>query len=78
MNITGRVAAEQQIKLAAQVFEYSTESMVITDADNRIISVNQPYTMITGYKEDRPMPKIMPQSKAMRLSFMRQAPGYGE
>lgn len=52
MNITDRVAAEQQIKLAAQVFEYSTESIVITDADNRIISANQPYTLITGYKEE--------------------------
>lgn len=52
INITDRVAAEQQIRLAAQVFEYSTESIVITDADNRIISANQPYTLITGYEEE--------------------------
>ena len=52
MNITDRVAAEQKIKLAAQVFEYSIEGILISDADNRIISVNQAYTVITGYNEE--------------------------
>jgi diguanylate cyclase (GGDEF)-like protein/PAS domain S-box-containing protein len=52
MNITDRVAAEQQIKLAAQVFEYSIEGILITDADNHIISLNQPYSAITGYNEE--------------------------
>ncbi|MDD5460026.1 MAG: PAS domain-containing protein [Methylococcales bacterium] len=51
MNITERMAAEQQVKLAAEVFEYSIDGILITDADNRIISANQSYTVITGYTE---------------------------
>lgn len=44
--------AEEQLQLHAQVFDESTESMIITDADNRIVAVNRAFTTITGYTFD--------------------------
>jgi len=37
------------LQLAATIFESSSESMVVTDAENRIITVNPAFTAITGY-----------------------------
>ncbi|MDD2775419.1 MAG: diguanylate cyclase [Gallionella sp.] len=37
------------LQLAATIFESSSESMIITDAENRIITVNPAFTVITGY-----------------------------
>ena len=42
----------RELKLAAQVFESGNEGMVITDGDNRIITVNQAFTRITGYRPE--------------------------
>lgn len=41
---------ERQLRLAAQVFEGGSEGIVITDADNRILTVNQAFCTITGYE----------------------------
>jgi diguanylate cyclase (GGDEF)-like protein/PAS domain S-box-containing protein len=48
-DISDRKAAEQSIRLAAQVFENSREGILVTDQDQRIISVNRAFTKITGY-----------------------------
>ena len=48
-DITERKQVEQQVRLAATVFESSAEGILIADADNRIITVNQAFTRITGY-----------------------------
>ncbi|MDE2586024.1 MAG: cache domain-containing protein, partial [Betaproteobacteria bacterium] len=51
----------RQLKLAAQVFESGSEGMVITDRNNRILTVNQAFTTITGYAADEVLgqdPKI--------------------
>ncbi|MCX7192588.1 MAG: diguanylate cyclase [Proteobacteria bacterium] len=37
------------MKLAATIFQSSSEAMVVTDADNRIITVNPAFTKLTGY-----------------------------
>jgi len=37
------------LQLAAMIFERSSESMVVTDAENRIITVNPAFTALTGY-----------------------------
>ena len=47
-DITERKQAEQQLRIAAIAFE-SQEGMVITDAENVILRVNQAFTDITGY-----------------------------
>ena len=40
---------EEQLKLAAKVFEQSAEGIIITDASNVILMVNQAFSSITGY-----------------------------
>jgi len=47
-DITEQKAAEADLRIAAAAFE-SQESMMITDADNVILRVNQAFTGITGY-----------------------------
>lgn len=48
-DISARKADEQSLRLAAQVFESSREGILITDQEQRIISVNRAFTEITGY-----------------------------
>ena len=52
LDITEKKAAEEKLRLSASVFEHASEATVITDADNRIISVNPAFTAITGYAVD--------------------------
>jgi diguanylate cyclase (GGDEF)-like protein/PAS domain S-box-containing protein len=42
---------EARLKLAAKVFEQSSEGFIITDAKRKIILVNQAFSKITGYSE---------------------------
>ena len=48
-DITGRRKADEARRLAATVFENSSEAIIITDANARIVSVNASFTLITGY-----------------------------
>lgn len=48
-NITYRKQREQQLQLAANVFSYAQEGIMITDSDNRILQVNDAFCQITGY-----------------------------
>lgn len=41
---------EASLRLAASVFAFSHDGIVITDAENRIINVNTAFTRITGYQ----------------------------
>jgi diguanylate cyclase (GGDEF)-like protein/PAS domain S-box-containing protein len=47
-NITDRKQAERQLKIAATVFE-AQEGMLISDANQLILNVNQAFSRITGY-----------------------------
>lgn len=47
-----RLYLEEQIRLAATVFDCSPEAIMITDTANRIVSVNQAFSDITGYTID--------------------------
>ena len=49
-DITARTADERQLRLAATVFEASSEAILITDVDSRIIAVNRAFSDITGYQ----------------------------
>lgn len=51
-DVTAWVSAQQRIQLLAKVFEHSNEGFLITDADNRILEVNQAFTSQTGYTLD--------------------------
>ncbi|PKM11641.1 MAG: chemotaxis protein CheR [Gammaproteobacteria bacterium HGW-Gammaproteobacteria-3] len=48
-DITGQYLKEQEIQLAASVFDAANEAIVITDENNRILSVNPAFSQITGY-----------------------------
>ena len=49
-ELQARIAAEESLKLASMVYENSSEGILVTDADNRIIAVNPAFTRITGYE----------------------------
>jgi len=48
-DITSKYLAEEQLRLAACVFENSQNGILITDADAKIIKVNRVFCEITGY-----------------------------
>ncbi len=49
-DITERRAAEESQRLHASIFERSEEAIMITDAHEKIVSVNKAFTLITGYE----------------------------
>lgn len=48
-DISERKEAEESLRLAALVFENSSEGVTITDADGVILAVNPAFTELTGY-----------------------------
>lgn len=48
--VLDRQKADEQIYLAGKMFENSAEGIMITDAHNRIVSINSAFTEITGYR----------------------------
>ncbi|MWV10782.1 EAL domain-containing protein [Pseudomonas sp. R-28-1W-6] len=51
-DITGRRQRDEQQRLAATVFEATSEGIVILDADYLLLSVNQAFSQVTGYRKD--------------------------
>ena len=50
-DVTEKLAAEQELQIAAAVFERAAEGILVTDQQNRIIQVNPAFEAITGYSE---------------------------
>lgn len=48
-DVTQKRHAQEQLRLAAKVFDRAGEAITITDAEGRIITVNDAFTKITGY-----------------------------
>jgi diguanylate cyclase (GGDEF)-like protein/PAS domain S-box-containing protein len=48
-DVTDRHKREDELRLAATVFEVGDEAVMVTDPKNRIVSVNPAFTAITGY-----------------------------
>ena len=48
----GRRYAESGLRLADKVFSASVESILVTDAESRIVEVNAAFSRITGYSRD--------------------------
>jgi PAS domain S-box-containing protein len=46
-----KAEADERLRLAAKVFDAALEGILITDRDNRILSVNPAFSRITGYSE---------------------------
>jgi diguanylate cyclase (GGDEF)-like protein/PAS domain S-box-containing protein len=51
-ELTVRSRVEDELKLHTAVFERAIEGILITDASENIIAVNQAFTTITGYSAD--------------------------
>jgi diguanylate cyclase (GGDEF)-like protein/PAS domain S-box-containing protein len=49
-DITEHRNAAEQLRLHARIFERSDEAILITDAQEKIVSVNPAFTRITGYE----------------------------
>ncbi|KAF0191306.1 MAG: hypothetical protein FD165_1902 [Gammaproteobacteria bacterium] len=49
MDITERKQAEENMRLAASIYESSMEAIMVTDERNRIVDINPAFTRITGY-----------------------------
>lgn len=52
IDITERMSAENNLRIAASVFANSQEGILISDDDNRIIDVNPAFTRLTGYSRE--------------------------
>ncbi|WP_373035124.1 EAL domain-containing protein [Sulfurimonas sp.] len=52
LDITKRKEMEDKLRLSATVFENTTEGVIITDADRKVISTNRTVSDITGYKNE--------------------------
>ncbi len=51
-DVTHKIQAEEQLRLAAQVFERASEAIMITDAEGHILTVNAEFLRITGYSPE--------------------------
>jgi two-component system CheB/CheR fusion protein len=48
-DITARKRAEERLRLAAMVFERASEGVMVTDTEQRILTVNDAFTTLTGF-----------------------------
>ncbi|MCK6392876.1 bifunctional diguanylate cyclase/phosphodiesterase [Zoogloea sp.] len=51
-DITARREDEEQLRLALTVFRNSVEAIIVTDAQERILSVNRAFSEVTGYSAE--------------------------
>lgn len=52
VDLSALKRAESKVRLSEAVFNDSAEGIMVTDADNRIVSVNEAFCAITGYPQD--------------------------
>ena len=48
-DVTNRIVAEKSARLSAKVLESTSEGVIVTDLDLKIIQINTAFTNITGY-----------------------------
>jgi diguanylate cyclase (GGDEF)-like protein/PAS domain S-box-containing protein len=61
-DVTELKRSQQRLRQAAKVFESTSEGVMITASDQRIVAANQAFTRITGYTEDEVIgknPKVL-------------------
>lgn len=56
-DISYRKQAEESLKLAALVFDNSSEAMLVSDAENKILNVNPAFEKMTGYSREETLGK---------------------
>jgi PAS domain S-box-containing protein len=73
-DVTERKQADQKLRLAASVFENTTEGIVVTDVDGTIQSVNPAYMAITQYRAEELLgknPRFLKSGKQDREFYER-------
>jgi diguanylate cyclase (GGDEF)-like protein/PAS domain S-box-containing protein len=50
-DITKKKQSEEALELASLVYQNSSEAMMVSDSENKIIAINPAFTEMTGYKE---------------------------
>lgn len=73
-DITTRIQAESQLRLASRVFDRSSEGIIVTDNRKRILTVNEAFTTITGYKFE----EVRGKNPKFLSSGLHDAPFYRE
>lgn len=73
-DISERKRAEEQLRLSAEVFEYSREAILITNRAGRIISSNRAFAEMTGYAQTEILGKTMRDLSSSRqdVAFFQQ------
>jgi diguanylate cyclase (GGDEF)-like protein/PAS domain S-box-containing protein len=51
-DVTKKKQSEEALELASLVYQNSSEAMMISDNDNKIIAINPAFTEMTGYSEE--------------------------
>ncbi|QIR76510.1 EAL domain-containing protein [Sulfurospirillum diekertiae] len=87
-DITDRKETEARLKLAASVFTYAREGIMITNASGEIVEVNDTFTCITGYAHEEVIghnPRLLKSGrqgnsfyKQMWQSLLEKGHWYGE
>jgi len=71
-DITERKHAEEQLRLAARVFDRAAEGVVVTDIHLNILTVNDAFTNVTGYSRADAVgktPRLLSSGKHLPLFF---------
>jgi len=69
-DLTAQRRAEEELRLAATVFDHSVEAILITDAQRRILSVNKAFCALTGFSAEMVLGKA-PEILASSLVSLR-------
>ncbi len=63
LALSDQPAAEDKLRLQARIFECNNQAVVVADADEKIVSSNEAFTRLTGYRES----EVLGQSPALLL-----------
>lgn len=72
IDITEQVKADELMQMATSIYKSSTEAIMVTDKDNRIIQVNPAFTEITGYSLEEVRgkdPKVLKSGRHSKLFY---------
>ncbi len=73
IDLSALKQAEERLQLTASVFTHTREAIIITDAQGRIIEVNQAFSRISGYARDEVIgknPRILQSGQHNKMIYV--------